>query len=63
MTVDDLLNVTVMFLDGLCVAATLEAPQWPGRKQARLLDRFFEANFGPTQPYATQSRRRRPRSK
>jgi AcrR family transcriptional regulator len=63
MAIGDLLNVTVMFLDGLCVAATLEVPQWPARKQVRLLDSFFEANFGPTQPYvATRSGRRRLRS-
>jgi AcrR family transcriptional regulator len=51
MGTEDLLNVTVMFLDGLCVAATLEAARWPRSRQVRLLDRFFVANFVPRRKY------------
>jgi AcrR family transcriptional regulator len=58
---DDLLNVTVMFLDGLCVAATLEAARWPPRRQVRLLERFFVANFVPRCAYGPATQRRRPR--
>jgi AcrR family transcriptional regulator len=55
----DLLNLTVMFLDGLCVAATLEPAQWSSRKQVLLLDRFFVANYVPQREYHAAVRRRR----
>jgi AcrR family transcriptional regulator len=60
MAVDDLLNLTVMFLDGLCVAATLESAQWSARRQVRLLDAFFVANYVPQREYrgVTRSTRR-----
>jgi AcrR family transcriptional regulator len=60
MGTDDLLNLTIMFLDGLCVAATLEASRWPRSKQVRILNCFFAANFVPRRPYgrATGPKRR-----
>ena len=63
MPTGDLLNLTVMFLDGLCVAATLEASHWSRRKQIQLLDRFFVANFVPRREFgqAAPPRRRRAR--
>jgi AcrR family transcriptional regulator len=63
MATADLLNLTVMFLDGLCVAATLEASHWSPRKQVRLLDCFFVANFVPRREFgqAAPPRRRRTR--
>jgi AcrR family transcriptional regulator len=60
---DDLLNLTVMFLDGLCVAATLEASRWPPGKQVRLLNSFFSTCFAPTRPYAPAAPKRRPARK
>ena len=61
MSTEDLLNLTVMFLDGLCVAATLESALWPPRKQVRLLDSFFVANYVPQREYhaAVKPRRRK----
>jgi AcrR family transcriptional regulator len=63
MPTDDLLDLTVMFLDGLCVAATLESAQWSSRRQVRLLDSFFVANYVPQREYrpAAQARRRNAR--
>jgi AcrR family transcriptional regulator len=58
MPADDLLDVTVMFLDGLCVAAVLEPTQWPPRRQVRLLDRFFVANYVPQRAYRAAARAR-----
>jgi AcrR family transcriptional regulator len=50
--VADLLDLSIMFLDGLCVAAVFDASRWPPRRQVRLLDRFVEINFNPTRAYA-----------
>ena len=62
--VDDLLDLTIMFLDGICVAAVFDAARWPPRRQARLLERFIEINFNPTRawqraPRATRGAARR----
>ena len=61
MSTDDLLNLTIMFLDGLCVAAVLEPSTWTRRKQVRLLDTFFVTCLAPQRPYARRAARRWPK--
>jgi AcrR family transcriptional regulator len=48
----DLLDLTIMFLDGLCVAAVFDPARWPARRQVRLLERFVGINFNPTRAHA-----------
>jgi AcrR family transcriptional regulator len=61
MNVEDLLNITIMFLDGLCVAGPLEPAKWPPGKQVRILNRFFVSNFLPTRPFGASVPKRQPR--
>lgn len=43
----ELLDVTIMFLDGLCVAATLDPAHWTRRRQVGILNAFFGATYKP----------------
>jgi len=60
MKVDDLLNMTIMFLDGLCVAGPIEQAKWPRHKQVRILNIFFTSNFIPLRPFGAAAHKRRP---
>lgn len=44
---DELVELSVIFLDGLCVAASLEKRAYGRRRQVELLDAFFETTFRP----------------
>jgi AcrR family transcriptional regulator len=61
---DDLVDLTIMFLDGLCVAASLEPRHWTRSRQVRLLNRYIETNFEPARAWhpAARTKRLRPRT-
>lgn len=48
---DVLADMSLMFLDGLCVAATLEPDRYPPDVQDQFLDQFFRATFVPVVAY------------
>jgi AcrR family transcriptional regulator len=52
MSTADLLDATVMFLDGLCVGAVLEPRRWTRAGQIRLVNVFFESLFRPKRKYS-----------
>src|SRR5690606_30756707 len=47
-----LADMSLMFLDGLCVAATLEPRRYPKKAQQEFLDHFFNSLFLPKRPVA-----------
>ena len=53
---DELVDLSVIFLDGLCVAASLEKRACGRRRQVELLDSFFETTFRPIHGRSTKPR-------